>query len=340
MLGVAGLLLALAIAVALFATSWSLPPSAARQRAWSDELRQLEFEQDSLRSRSVELFVQDDQVQKMPQGEVVIAVPTVFVREAIERVFEDVASRITLRLSGIKVHKAKKVKKVVTLGEFAVDVDMGQVVGRIRPRKPNLTFGNDQVLLDLPVSVSEGAGEATIHFAWDSKNVADLVCGDLEVTRTLTGTVIPGDYLISGSLKLEKQGRRVIATPRFPDSRVRIRVKPSQAAWDSLNAILDEKRGVCGFVLDKVDVPEILRNVTEEKGFNVRLPVHKLRPAIVPAGISDSVTVGGRTLAIEAETNTVRIDSDAIWYSATVRIEPAQKQAAPGVRRGAPDSSP
>jgi hypothetical protein len=74
-------------------------------------------------------------------------------------------------------------------------------------------------------------------------------------------------------------------------------------------------------VLDKVNVPSLLENLTETKGFNVKLPVDKLKPVVLPAGIRDSVQVGGRSLAIDAKTNSIRIDQDAIWYAADVKLE-------------------
>ena len=151
--------------------------------------------------------------------------------------------------------------------------------------------------------------------------VAGATCGDIDVTQKVSVNVIPSDYVVTGSLSLAIQGRRVVGSLHFPETRLRIRVKPSQASWDAVNALLAEKQGVCGFVLEKVDVPSILSNVTEAKGFNVRLPLEKLKPFVVPAGVRDSVTVGGRTLAVSAETRTLRIDPDAIWYSASVRVE-------------------
>jgi hypothetical protein len=317
---------AAALGLLLMGASCARIPSTGQQSNWAADLARLQAEQDSLRMRAAELVAKDERIARLPMGEVVIAVPTAFVRTVTERLFEDVVSRITLRLGGIKAHTAKTVKKVVTIGVFVVDVDIHEVLGRIEPDKPRMTFGNDRISLTLPVAVNQGSGRATIRFQWDGKNVAGMACGDMDVTRTVTGNVVPSRYTVAGTLKLQKSGRRVIATPIFPETRVRIRVEPSPSAWDTVNAILAEKQGVCGFVLDQVDVPGILKRVTEEKGFNVKLPLDKLRPAIVPAGVSDSVTVSGRTLAIHAETNTVRIDPDAIWYSAAVKLEAAKKQ--------------
>ena len=315
------LALAALLAVALLGTGCTRKPSSEQLRAWSDELGRLQAEQDSLRARSAELVAKDPRILGLPPGEVVVAVPTAFVRSVIDHLFRDVVDNVTLSLSGIKAHAAKKVKKVVTIGEFVVDVDIQKVVGKLRPGQPAIAFGGDSISLSLPISVTEGYGEALVHFVWDGKNVAGLTCGDLDITQKVTGNVIPGDYNVSGVMALVIHGRRVKSALRFPETRLRLRVKPSQESWDAINAILEEKHGVCGWVLDKVDVPNILTNLAEEKGFSVKLPLDKLKPVLLPAGIQDSVTVGGKTLAISARTNTIRIDPDAIWYSADARLE-------------------
>ena len=312
----------LVIAVfAIWRVGLARKPSAERIQGWNAEIARLQTEQDSLRARAAELVAADKRIQALPEGDIVVAVPTDFVREVVTRLFEDVASHVTLSVGGIKAHAQKKVKKIVTIGEFKVDVDITRVLGKLRPGEPGIAFGGDSVSLSLPVTIAEGRGEASIHFVWDGKNVADLTCGDLDITQKVTGDVIPEDYLVTGALHLRVRGRQVLATLRFPETRWRIRVKPSKESWDAIHAILEEKKGVCGWVLEKVNVPQLLTELAEEKGFSVKLPIDKIRPLLLPAGIRDSVSVGGRTLAIAAQTNSLRVDPDAIWFSARVKVE-------------------
>lgn len=294
--------------------------SDEQQRSWSGEIARLEAEQDSLRLRAAELIAADPKIQALPGGDVVVAVPTAFVRDIIEHLFVDVADHITLSLTGIRAHVAKTVKKVVTIGEFVVDVDSMKAVGRLRPGKPAVSFDGGRVSLSLPVTVTEGRGEAVIHFTWDGKNVAGATCGDMDIRQKVDGTIVPADYRLSGTMSLDIRGSRAVATLRFPETRLRIRVQPSKESWDAIHALLDEKKGVCGWVLDKVDVPSLLSGVVETKGFSVKLPLDRLQPIKFPAGAQDSVTVGGRTFAVSAQTHTLRIDPDAIWYSADVRV--------------------
>ncbi len=314
-LGIAVLALSL-----LAGSGCSRHPSRDQLRAWDAEIRALEAERDSLRLRSAEIVAADPRIRSVPKGDVVIGIPTSFLRTVIERVFDDVASRATLRLGGIKAHVAKKVKKIVTIGEFVVDVDIHEVIGYLRPGQPTVTFGNNVIGMSLPVEVHKGNGAATIHFVWNGKNVADMACGDLDITQKLTADVVPSRYRIAGRMTLAVEGSKVICRPEFPETRIRVKVKPSKASWAAIDSILAEKHGVCGWVLDKVDVPSLLKGLVEEKGFNVGLPVNKIKPFALPGGVSDTLMVGDRAILVSTKLNTIRIDEDAIWYGADLTV--------------------
>lgn len=316
-----------ALASACLATLLAVPagcsraPSPEQRSAWGSELERLQAEQDSLRERAAGLLELDPRIQALPQDDVVIAVPTAFLRMVVERVFTDVVDNTTLRLSGIRAHIAKSVKKVVTVGEFTVDVEILEVVGKLRPREPDLRFGGDRIAMSLPIEIAQGHGDARIHFVWDGKNVAGVACGDMDITQRVQGDVIPATYVVAGTLVLRISGKHVVANLDFPETRLRIRVRPSKESWDAIHKILEEKGGVCGWVLDKVNVPKLLTGLVEEKGFNVKLPVDKIRPFLLPAGVRDSVKVGDRTIAVEAQTTLIRIDPDAIWYGASLQVD-------------------
>jgi hypothetical protein len=310
----------LAVLTAWVATGCSRVAPESERKAWSAELARLQAEQDSLRARAAELVAADPRLTRIPEGDVVISVPTSFVRTVVVQLFDQVAESVTLRLGGIKAHVAKPVKKIVTLGEFVLDVDIREVVGKLTPGTPNVDFSDDRIGMRLPIALSEGTGTAVLHFVWNGKNVADLTCGDLDITRTLSANVVPANYEVTGSLGLAVLDNRVVCSPRFPPTKLRIRVAPTKKSWQEIDKILEEKHGVCGFVLDKVKVPEILERIVQEKGFNVALPFSKLKPFTVPAGVSDSVEVGSRTLAVETTTKSIRVESDAILYSADATL--------------------
>jgi len=313
--------LALVTCAALELCGCTKQASTGQQAAWTADLARLQAEQDSLRQRAAVLVQADPRLQRLPAGDVVISIPTSFLRTVILQVFDQVAESVTLRLGGIKAHVAKSVKKIVKIGDFVVDVDIREVIGKLEPGEPKVGFESNRVALTLPVAVNKGTGKAVVHFKWDGKHLADLTCGDLDITETVTADVVPSSYVIGGTLGLALDGNHVIATPRFPETRIRIRVAPTKQSWATIDRILAEKHGVCGWLLDKVDVPAILRRVVEEKGFNVTLPLSKVKAFRIPAGVSDSLTVKDRVVAVEAKTNLIRIEPDAILYSADVTLK-------------------
>lgn len=311
---------AIACAVLLLGAGCSQKPSAEKLRAWEAEVARLQVEQDSLRARGRELVERDPRILALPEGDVVIAVPASFLRDVIGHVFTDVASNVTLKISGIKAHVAKSVKKVVKIGEFTVDVEILDITGLLEPGAPEIGFGGEKISIALPVEVTEGYGEARIHFIWDGKNVADLTCGDMDITQVVSGNVIPAQYKLTGAFHVDIQGNRVVGTLKFPETYVRIKVEPTKESWAVVDSILADKEGVCGWVLEKVDVKNLLTGVVQEKGFNVKLPLDKIKPFRVPAGVSESIELEGRTIALEVQTRTLRIDPDAIWYSADIGV--------------------
>jgi hypothetical protein len=320
-----------ALACALLAVSACSPSaSTAEKEAWAAEIARLTSEADALQGRLRALVAADPRRAGLPQGDVVIAVPTVFLRELIDRVFSDVASRVTLTLSGIRAKKTKTLKKGVPIGDMIIDLLVEQVHGRLAPGKPQVAFGTNEITLTLPVEVVEGSGDATVHLLWKGGRMAKAVCGDLDVTERVSGSVKPDRYVLSGTLALDTSDGEIVATPRFPETKVQLRVTPSAETWRRVDALLESKRGLCGWVLDRVDVKAILAKEAEQKGFGVKLPLHKIKPFRFPAGLSESVTVRDRPLALEVRTGELRIDEHAVWVGARVQVGGPTEGSAPG----------
>lgn len=312
---------AIAFACAVLASAGCSPaPGAAERAASAAELARLEGEVAALEERLAALVAADPRRAGLPQGDVVIAVPTTFLRELVDRVFSDVASRVTLTLSGIRARQQKTLKKGVPVGDLIVDLLVDEVHGRLAPGKPEVRFGNDEITLTLPVEVVEGSGRATVHLRWQGRRLARAVCGDLDVTETVSGRVVPDRYVLTGTLTLAARDAEIVGTPRFPETKVRLRVDPSAETWRRVDALLASKQGLCGWVLERVDVKRILAEQAREKGFGVKLPLQKIQPFRFPAGLSESVTVRDRPLALAVEAGELRIDEHAVRVGARVHV--------------------
>ena len=182
-------------------------------------------------------------MKSMPDAPVRVGVPTTLARDLIQRVVAGFVDQVTLELKNLKVKKSGKVKKVVTLGQYDLKVDIHRVTGKLKTGKPEVTFGGDKVALALPVTVASGTGRATIHFKWDGKSAAGATCGDLEVTQEVSGGVRPDTYPVAGGLVLTATAKDILAQPRFPLIKVNLKVLPSEESWAAVDKILDEKDG-------------------------------------------------------------------------------------------------
>jgi hypothetical protein len=236
--------------------------------------------------------------------------------------------QVTLELKNLKVKKSGTVKKVVTIGQYDLNVIIHRVTGKLKTGKPEVTFGGDKVAIALPVTVASGSGNATIRFKWDGKNVAGATCGDMEVTQEVSGGVRPDTYPVAGGLVLVATAKDILAQPRFPLIRVNLKVVPSDKSWAAVDSILGGKEGLCGYVVDKVNVRGIVQKLID-KGFNVRLPTEKIKPMAVPVGIEPTMEVRGQTVELGIKLGELAITEHMIWLGANVSVTVGEKPTEP-----------
>jgi hypothetical protein len=296
------------------------------------DIAALEKERETLRGRLGELIVKDPRLEGMPEAPVRVGVPTTLARDLIQRVVAGFVDQVTLELKNLKVKKSGTVKKVVTIGQYDLDVVINRVTGKLKTGQPDVTFGGNKVSLALPVTVASGSGNATIHFKWDGKNVAGATCGDLEVTQEVSGGVRPDTYPVAGALVLTATAEDILASPRFPKTKVNLKVAPSEESWAAVQKILDEKEGLCAYVVDKVNVLGLVQKIID-RGFNVRLPTEKIKPMAVPVGIEPTMEVRGQPVALGIKLGELAITEQMIWLGAHVSVavgEEAVAKKAPG----------
>jgi hypothetical protein len=331
----AGVATTLALAVVPVFLHGCRRPDAATADHMRAEIESLEREAAALREKQATLVANDGRLQGMPPADVRVGVPTALARTLIERVVTGFVDSVTLRLTGLKVKKTGTVKKVITLGEYDLKVEINEVTGRLKTGTPQVTFGGNQVALSLPVRVASGTGNADIAFKWDGKSVSGAVCGDMEVTQTVAGRVKPDEYPVAGALQLTATGREILASPKFPVVRINLKVEPSAESWAAVQQILDSKGGVCGFVVDKVDIRGVLERLIA-KGFNVRLPTEKIKPMAIPVGIAPTMKVRDETVRIEVKVSNLAITEHMIWLGADVALGGADAAPSPEPVRPGP----
>jgi len=299
---------------------------AATPEQMKAKIAALEQEIPALRQKLGELVSTDRRLQGMPTTGVRVGVPTPLARTLIERVVGGFVDSVTLRLTNLKVKKSGTVKKVIPIGQYDLAVVIQEVVGHLKTGKPGVEFGGNRVALSLPVRIASGTGNANVNFKWDGKNVSGAVCGDMEVNEDVAGTVKPEEYPVAGALQLTATAREILASPKFPVIKVNLKVEPSAESWAAVQAILDSKGGVCGYVVDKVDIRGVLEGLIG-KGFNVRLPTEKIKPMAVPVGIAPTMKVRDEVVRIEVKLSDLAITEHMIWLGADVKL--GEADAAP-----------
>ncbi|MGD9903541.1 MAG: hypothetical protein AB7U83_08725 [Vicinamibacterales bacterium] len=287
--------------------------------ALTAEIAALEAERDRLRERLESLVGRDPRLDGMPDAPVRLAVPTSLAADLVTRVIAGVADQVTIELRNLRVRKRGTVRKVITLGDYDLRVTVNRVVGTLRSGTPTVGFGDDEVALALPLEVAAGTGTATIEFTWDGRNISGAVCGDMTVTQEVSGAVVPHTYPVSGRLRLTATPTGILAEPQLPPMRLRLGVVPSNASWQAAQKILDDKTGLCGFVLDRVDVLGAVRRLVD-RGFRVRLPVEKLRPVALPVGVEPTLQVRGEPVALGIRVGELAVTEHAIWLGAEVAV--------------------
>ena len=189
-----------------------------------------------------------------------------------------------------------------------------------------MTFGGNKVALALPVTVASGTGKPPSTSSGTGRTCAGATCGDLEVTQEVSGSVRPDTYPVAGGLVLTATAKDILAQPRFPLIKVNLKVVPSEESWAAVQKILDEKTGLCGYVVEKVNVRGIVQKLVD-KGFNVRLPTEKIKPMAVPVGIEPTMEVRGQPVALGIKLGELAITEHMIWLGARVSVAVGEEAA-------------
>ena len=255
----------------------------------------------------------------MPQSDVRFGVPTSLAGELIEGILTGFLDEVTLSLANIETKKRGEVKKGITIGAYDLHLFIHEIEGKLRTGAPEIRFGGDAVALALPITVASGTGRATVDFSWDGYNVAGAVCGDMKITEEVSGSVEPESYPIQGELSLAATAREILASPRFPETRVHLVVEPSPESWATVKRISEEQEGLCGFVLERVDIPGVVGGILA-KGFDVKLPMEKIRPVAVPVRIQPTMTIGDKPITLDVEAGGLAITEKMIWLGANVAV--------------------
>ena len=262
-----------------------------------------------------------------PAGNVLVGVPTRLAEDLVGQMVSGLFSEVRLELGSLRAHHEGDVKTRLlftqTIGHYALDVDVKEVLATLKPTAPDLTFGGNAIALRLPVTVASGRGTGTVRFRWRGQGLAGAVCGDVDVVQDVSSGVRPAAYTVEGDFLLAADADTVSATPRFRDLRLHVVLQPTDATWKALAAavedVKDDKNGVCRAAIRRLDVAALVKKAIA-RGFTVKVPARLIRPVSLPASVEGSIDVQGRTVSLGARPLGLAVTPVMLWYGVDVSV--------------------
>ncbi len=305
----------------------TVDPTELRIEALRIERRAL---QDELRS----LLSDDSKLTDAPAGGVLLGLPTTLVESVVSEALTGPLKNVRLSLKDVvkvrrsDVIRAKTFLGLMTLGRYALTVNVQEVKAMLKPRAPKLTFGSNRISIDLPVSVEAGDVKANLVFAWDGQKIAGALCGDLSGEHDLRATVPPVQIRLKGRFDVEPKGERLLVRPVIAPVEIAFKIEPPQQTWDFVDDLIESRNAVCQAALRKAAVGQKVRDLVAQ-GFKARLPTNWLHSMTLPVSFRDTVAVKGTSAGLTLTPTGVSITKTRIWYGANLVVK---KQPAPARR--------
>ena len=323
-----GITIGVAIGVAVASVGSGMYTYWLRSRGASPRVRELRALNESLQ-RQLATHVEDEPLLREPDldaGDLTVAIRTPYLGGIIREISRHYLDRVHLDLSpDIRVRESGEIKKrmlaSVTLGEWSIDVNIARLSGVLAAEAPDLRVAErNKVRVAMPVKILTGRGEGTLRFAWDSWNVANLVCRDFEVKERLRAIAFPDLYRVRGAFVLSEEGGTVVARPEFPAEKFRVRIDLTPESWTKVENALHAQDTLarCGLAIDPPTILPQLK-LLANAGFEFKLPRSIFRPVAMPAHFRSRVVVQDREVDVAVEPRAMRLTSEHLWYSAALK---------------------
>lgn len=269
---------------------------------------------------------EDARLEDAPPGAVLIGLPASLVESIVSEALTGPLRNVRLSLKDVvKVERSDEVKAktflgMMTLGRYALTVNVREVDAVLRPSTPTLTFGANRIAIDLPVRVQAGTVKANLSFIWDGRRLAGVVCGDLTGDHDLRATVPPVSARLRGRFDVQAKGERLIVKPVIAPVRLAFRVEPPQRTWDFIDDLIESKNAVCEAALRKAQVGRKVQDLVA-RGFKVTIPNTWLHTMTLPASFRDTLSVQGTSAGLAITPTGVSITKSRIWYGANLSFK-------------------
>jgi hypothetical protein len=269
-------------------------------------------------------------------GRVIIAIRSRLIEDLMIKVARQYLDRVAIDLAALESQAHGRIRHhtflgQVKLGDWRLEMVVDRLTGRLEAGTPRLRFRGENVLaVHLPVEVKAAPGRIAIRFVWDSSSVVSLLCRDFEISSQLEGRVLPQSHLLRGAVQFAATDDFVTVAPLFPDRTIHLKIDLTPESWTKVEAALrsQDTLGRCGILLKPEEVLERLRELAAG-GIKVTLPESIFRTVRLPAGLERAVHIDERVIDLSVKTGTLRVTSDMLWSSASVRLKDRNPNSPP-----------
>jgi hypothetical protein len=259
-------------------------------------------------------------------GQIVIAVRSALVEDLTARTARQYLQQVSLDLTAVKAHAGGELRRKTLIGRrkmgvWDVNVVIGSLLGHLQVGPPRVAFARNVLDVELPLEVQAVAIPVELHFAWNSKGLADLVCQDFQLDLPLEGRAARQHHVLKGRIELAAGPLGLSAMPVVPDRSFRLQLELTPDSWTRVRVALrsQDTFSRCGLFLEPEDVLQELRRLVA-KGIRVRLPAKIFRRIALPAGFEQEVTVGDRVVRLSLADQKLFSSDAMLWASARVQV--------------------
>jgi len=317
------------LAAGLFAVGFAGCRPAPGPEVEAARLASLRKIYDDLHGRLEKAVAQDPLAQRVfaDRGQVVVAIRSGLIEELAGTVAQRYLDRVSLDLTAVEASHEGAIHKDTFLGrmkvgEWAVDIDIAELRISLAAVQPKVSLrADDRIDIELPVDVKESEGRIGIHFSWNSKSLASLVCKDFDLTRDLRGRVLPQRHVLSGALRIGSGGDSFTLTPVFPDRKIPLKVDLTPSSWQTVEAALrtQDTADRCGTLMKPENLIARLRELAA-KGVKVGIPESVFRVVRLPAHLEQAVKIGDRTVNLTVKSEGLTVLPQLLWTSASAHV--------------------
>lgn len=309
---------------------------------YTQDLTVLERRRDELRGQLARARAADPLVARAPAADVLIGMPVAFTAGLVRQLTLALVGQVRIALRDLEVHKegsvaAKTFLGTIRPGHYRVDLTLHEAKALLKPGAARVDFRGEKLGVNVPVTVAEGEGRATVRFDWDSRGLGSVVCEDFKMKQTVTARVVPRTYEVKGAFALSVEGGALVAKPDFSGLSVRVGVAPTEETWKAIEKAIEERSWKCEAVIKKVNVPKLLGERLAE-GFEVKIPQKIFKPVRLPAAVQQSIALEGRSVALGVRLIDLRFAPEILWYGADVEVRREETPSPPSA--GSPSTPP